>query len=211
MSTITIKTATLLTLFKAHVVTASTGSTREHLNGVCVSWEGIDFTLVSTDGHRLLKSRCTESVECAGHVRDAIIPLYVVTAMVATLTAAKKAKFENAELTFGGRWVLSVGGQSANYAGVGSDIQFPPYQKVIPSMDREPGFDKEGKPIPPVTHIVINASYMQDLTRVFPGRGKGGETPVRMAWGGALDPMRFDCETPSMALTQVYVVMPMRV
>ena len=212
-TTITIKADTLLTLLQAHIVTASSDTTREHLNGVCASMTSLYLTLVSTDGHRLLESRCSEHTECVGEIRDAIMPLRAVLAMVATLKAAKKAKFATCDLSFdspANRWMLDVGGNSASYAGTDRSVQFPPYSKVIPPRDREQCAEKGGKPLPPLASIGINAEYMKDLTRVFPARSKNGETPVRMAWGGALDPMRFDCETPSMCLAQVYVVMPMR-
>jgi hypothetical protein len=207
-TTITMKTDTLLVMLQAHLVTASKDVTREHLNGVLVSMTSLYLTLASTDGHRLLESRCSESTECVGELHDTILPLAGVVGMIATLKAAKKAKVETCELSFdspANRWSLAVGDSAANYGGSARETQFPPYSKVIPPLSREPELGQT------LTHIGVNAEYMQDLTRVFPARGKGGETPVRMAWGGQLDPLRFDCETPSLCLTQVYVVMPMRV
>ena len=203
-TTITMKADTLLTLLQAHLVTASKDA-RENLNGVCMSITSLYLTLASTDGHRLLESRCSESTECVGEMHDVIVPLGAVTAMVAQLKAAKKAKFATCDLSFdspANKWSLAVGCNSASYEGTAREVQFPSYSKVIPPATREPG-------VPTICHIGINAEYMQDLTRVFPARR--GATPVRMAWGGGLDPLRFDCETPSMCLTQVYVVMPMRI
>lgn len=189
----------LIAALAATAPSAGTDETRFHLMGVAAVVEDGRLGFVSTDGYRLTRTMTHTAVSPPDTRVLAIIPLADVKSMLAMSKDCRKSANplvmaiaggtdQTVTLTHAGRAIVSRAIKST----------FPAYGQVVPELVRDAA-----------SCVGVNPAYFGDAMKAC-GLYCGKSTGVKIALGGALDPMRFDASDARLGDITV-VVMPMRV
>ena len=189
----------LIAALAATAPSASTDETRFHLMGVAAVVEDGRLGFVATDGHRLTRVMTHAAVSPTDTRVLAIIPLADIKSMLAMSKDCRKSvtplamaiaggSDQTVTLTHAGRTIVSKAIKST----------FPAYGAVVPAVTRTAA-----------SCVGVNPAYFAEAMKAC-GLYCGKSTGVKVALGGALDPMRFDASSAHLGDVTV-VVMPMRV
>lgn len=181
-------------LLRAVTGWASSDETRPQLCGV--HFQGAD--MVATDGHRLIKVACLPDGSASRPTRCYTVP---AGALIAACRAAGKGwiEIDPVARTIRATTKATRGKASmvTTVAYVPVEIQFPPYNQVIPDFD--------GAPMTPpdkgtVSGHGINPRYLGAMADVCEASGRSAGVLLRKC-GGPLDPvlytMRIETDAPS--------------
>mgnify|MGYP001600396108 FL=1 len=210
---------------KALAAFASTDQTRQHLN--CVLVDFARGAAVATDGHRLAKAN---SAACFADAAPCLVPLDAWTRAIKACSKSRcgilvrraGAAVRLDTIDPGNHVPLkSFGGEESPDVSLCSlatvetrslDVQFPPYERVIPDMaaqhaDTYTGFGDDKGEHPRAKAIGFNMRYLGDVQLTAEAAGcKGAELHPGP---GPLDPLVALCNGSEGSWT--VVVMPIRI
>jgi len=133
----TVDAETLRELLASVAFAVSQDPTRFHLNGTCLLYDGADAIAITTDGHRLAKSR--RFMTGAWTREPFTINGVILPANGCELALGMLAKVGTCDMgILEGRFFMrrTIGGITTTLSVKCIDAQFPPYEQVIPKAHR---------------------------------------------------------------------------
>jgi DNA polymerase III sliding clamp (beta) subunit (PCNA family) len=202
----TIERGTLRAMLEGVTLTMSKDETRPHLAGVLFLFDGVDLTLISTDGHRLttVKARCVVDGAVVDYKASYLIPASRVGLLLKTVKCAAKIASEpvSFELSNENRFDLIMF-NADRYTCQVNEANFPPYDKVIPKERDTDGTDG-------CNVIAVSAAYLGDVAKAGRHLAHVKSGGIHWSVAGNRDPIRIDMNNSDTGTETVIVIMPTR-
>ena len=161
------------------LVHASLDVTRPHLRGVQVKhMGGTRVRFAATDGHRVIAYTIQSETKGTGREAELLIDRDEVKTILASL---KASRHDRVTIDFDRR-KLRVGPVTFALTEPGTDVKFPPIEKVMVSPDRKSS-----------QNVFLNPDYLAKALAACHSAGSDERgSRVRMNIGKQTDPLRFD-------------------
>lgn len=188
---------------RASLIVCSKDDSRVALNSIRFEIDGCRVRLISTDGHRLLRvsvaldsNKLGDSRQFQISRRDAIRWVNVCSLGGIGQTEVELKDRANGSVLFG------LPDAKVTARRVTRD--FPPYETITPAL---------ADTIEKASHVRLSYRYLRDLADIAPIiQGTEYETSIRLQpVSCANDPIRFDIDAKSRAISATYTLMPMRI